>query len=158
MTTFRIVKDKNNPFVMVNKNLIHDSALSYKAKGILIYLLSKPNDWHVYETEITKHSRDGLKAVRSGIKELIKQGYIHRIRTRSKHGKFTGWQYFVYEEPCESTVPTEVPKTEDGKRHITNINNTNTENELPVRNWIESKTGYKMPDERWDVIRHKAAK
>lgn len=123
MATYRVVKDKDNPYLMMNKYGLQDKNLSWKAKGILAYLLSLPDDWQIYETEITEHSSDGIKATRSGIKELIDAGYIQRERLRNDEGKFSGYEYRVYE------VPTESPKTENGfsengERHTTNINLT----------------------------------
>jgi hypothetical protein len=129
MSVFRIQKDKENPYVMLNKEFLNDARLAWKSKGLLAYLLSLPDDWQIYEEEITKHSKDGIKSTRAGIKELIETGYIIRQQTRNEKGKFTGYEYCVYE------VPTVMPKTENGlsenrkpenrKRHTTNNNFTN---------------------------------
>ncbi|EJD8529897.1 replication protein, partial [Staphylococcus pseudintermedius] len=51
MATFRVYKESGN-FVTVHKDFIHDSNISWKAKGILLYLLSRPDDWQIYETEL----------------------------------------------------------------------------------------------------------
>lgn len=51
MAIFRVYKESGN-FVTVNKDFIHDPNLSWKAKGILLYLLSRPDDWQIYETEL----------------------------------------------------------------------------------------------------------
>ena len=58
MAVFRVYKESGN-FVTVHKSFIHDDNLSWKAKGILLYLLSRPDDWRIYETELNKHSSDG---------------------------------------------------------------------------------------------------
>jgi hypothetical protein len=45
--------------------------MSWKARGILIYMLSLPDDWEVHLSEIAKHSeKDGRDSFASGIKEL----------------------------------------------------------------------------------------
>lgn len=49
MAVFRVYKESGN-FVTVHKNFIHDDNLSWKAKGILLYLLSRPDDWQIYES------------------------------------------------------------------------------------------------------------
>ena len=77
---YRVAKDKNNPYVMINKALLKDEGLSWKAKGILSYLLSLPDDWQIYESELQNHASDGIDSLRSGIQELIQHGYIHRKR------------------------------------------------------------------------------
>lgn len=118
MSIFRVQKSKSNPYVMINKNMLKNKVLSWKAKGILSYLLSLPDDWKIYESEIALHAGDGIKGTRTGIKELINAGYIVRQKKREK-GKFQGYEYDVYEV---STVclKTENGKTENGKRHTTN--------------------------------------
>ncbi|BCU51793.1 hypothetical protein JCM2421_05650 [Staphylococcus auricularis] len=133
MTIFRIHKESGN-FVTVNKDFINDSNLSWKAKGILLYLLSKPDDWQIYETELVKHSIDGLSGVKSGIKELEETGYIQRNRKRDSKGRLKEYEYAVYERPNHirfSNVgktyigKTNVGKTYIGKSHTTNNYNTN---------------------------------
>jgi DnaD/phage-associated family protein len=100
MAIFRVRKTKDNPYIMINKFGIYDNRLSYKAKGILVYLLSRPDNWIFYEDEIVSHSSDGKDSVRSGIKELINYGYITRQKKREA-GKFAGYEYIVYEAPVD---------------------------------------------------------
>jgi ABC-type lipopolysaccharide export system ATPase subunit len=65
----RIQKKRNN-FVMLDKGFLDDPRLSFKAKGILAYLLSKPDNWKVIVKDLINHSQDGKKAVYSGLREL----------------------------------------------------------------------------------------
>jgi len=125
MSTFRKAKNKQNPFVMVDKVWINNPNLSAKAKGILLYLLSKPDDWIVYESDITNHMRDGLKSIKAGIKELMDQHHLHRMKVRDSSGRFRGYDYTVYENPCATTQSTEVPFSDNGERHTTNNDLTN---------------------------------
>ena len=41
------VRKRPNNFVMLDKTFLEDDRLSFKAKGILAYLLSKPDNWKV---------------------------------------------------------------------------------------------------------------
>ncbi|MEJ7542635.1 conserved phage C-terminal domain-containing protein [Staphylococcus intermedius] len=135
MATFRVYKESGN-FVTVHKDFIHDSNISWKAKGILLYLLSRPDDWQIYETELEQHSTDGLSGLKSGIKELEEIGYIQRNRKRDKSGRLNGYEYLVYEQPHHirfsnvgKTVngKTNNGKTVNGKSHTTNNNSTNND-------------------------------
>lgn len=131
MAVFRVYKESGN-FVTVHKSFIHDDNLSWKAKGILLYLLSRPDDWQVYETELNKHSSDGRDSLRTGIKELEQAGYIHRTRKRNEKGQLKEYEYQVFEQP------TQIEKNHVGKSHLgnsnlgksntTNNNNTNNNN------------------------------
>ena len=44
-TIFRVDKDKQNPYVIINKQVFEDPSISLKAKGVIGYLLSKPDNW-----------------------------------------------------------------------------------------------------------------
>lgn len=119
MPTYRVNKNKDNPYVMMNKEFLSDDRLSYKGKGILSYLLSKPDNWKVYENDLVNQSKGGITSVRSGLKELEELDYIHRTQMRTKEGKFDGYNYDVFEVPItkedynnkDSTV-LENPKTD----------------------------------------------
>lgn len=99
MATFRIQKNCENPYVMLDKFSINDAALSWKAKGLLAYLLSKPDDWKVYERDIIAHAKDSRDSVRTGLKELEGAGYIVREQTRNRQGRFAEKRYQVFERP-----------------------------------------------------------
>ena len=101
MPTYRTVKNKSNPYVMLNKVFLEDPRISYKAKGLLARLLSKPDDWIVYEIELTRAAIDGRDSVRSALKELMQAGYIRRSRQRDDKGMFRQVDYEVHELPVE---------------------------------------------------------
>ncbi|PTL09372.1 replication protein [Staphylococcus gallinarum] len=135
MATFRVFKESGR-FVTVHKDFIHDDNLSWKAKGILLYLLSRPDDWQVYETEIVKHSSDGLSGLKSGIKELEQVGYIQRNRKRDDKGRLKEYEYLVYEQPNHirfsnvgktNVGNSYIGKTYVGESHTTNNNSTNND-------------------------------
>ena len=57
------VRKRPNNFVMLDKTFLEDDRLSFKAKGILAYLLSKPDNWKVIVGNLVKYSKDGKSAV-----------------------------------------------------------------------------------------------
>ncbi|MHA4769409.1 DnaD domain protein [Staphylococcus capitis] len=132
MATYRVKKESGN-FVTIHKGFIQDSNLSWKAKGLLLYLLSRPDDWQIYETELIKHTSDGLSSLKSGIKELEKTGYIERKRKRDDKGRLKEYEYEVFEQPYHmrnsyvgktNVGNSNVGKTYVGKSHTTNNNST----------------------------------
>lgn len=74
------------------------------ARGLLIFLLGKPDHWQISvdhlrkETETSRKptGRDGIYAM---LEELIAEGYIKRTQARSEDGKMAGFDYIVYDEP-----------------------------------------------------------
>ena len=97
----KLINKCEKNFTTISNHLIYNTDLSFKAKGLLIYMISRPENWIFYETEIAKNSRDGLSSIRSGIQELITQGYIVRHRIRLQDGTFKGSEYWIYDTPGE---------------------------------------------------------
>lgn len=104
---------RENPYVMIDKYGLNDERLSWKAKGLLAYLLSKPDDWQVYESDLIKRASDGRDSVRTGLRELQKFGYISRKQIRGENGSFAHMEYTVYERPI--TIDDTEKTTADGK-------------------------------------------
>ena len=119
--------NKKENFTSIHNKLINDSRISLKAKGIMLYMLSKPENWKYNPKEIAKNSKDGLDSVYSGIKELIEAGYISR--TRHSDGTV---DYFVFEDVEENDIidfsKKENPNWENPNRENPNRENPNREN------------------------------
>jgi hypothetical protein len=98
-TIFRINKNKDNPYVMMDKRPLENPILSYKAKGILAYLLSRPDGWEVNITDLTNHAPDGASAVRSGVNELREVGHVVYKRIRNDKKQIIKWLIEVHEYP-----------------------------------------------------------
>jgi hypothetical protein len=112
---------KNN-FTVINNNILRNQSLSWKAKGILCYLLSLPDDWNLNLAQLQDQSIDGRDKLRTGIKELENAGYVKHTHVRLENGQFSHHEWMIYEEPI--TLPlTENPKTENPK-----MDNPQTEN------------------------------
>jgi len=94
----RTSKDKNHPFVLVDKGFLNNNKLSLKAKGLLTLMLSHPDDWSFYMENISEMSSDGKASHVSAMKNLIEQGYIEKQQARTG-GKFCGVIYTVIENP-----------------------------------------------------------
>lgn len=133
MAIFRVIKDRENQYVMINKEFLENKNLSLKAKGLLTYLLSLPDNWQIYESELQEHSKDGIDSTRSAIKELIDNGYIERNRSRNEKGELQAYNYNVYEKPIHIGF-SKVGKPKVGKSNTTNnnSNNNNITNSLIV--------------------------
>lgn len=82
----------------INTAFVNDKKISLKAKGILIYLLSKPDDWKAQIFDIAQNSIDGEKSIRSGLKELVLAGYAKLEAKPKVEGQFQGKHYIVSDE------------------------------------------------------------
>lgn len=101
-------KRKTN-FTIIGNTGLKDKRLTLKAKGLLAYMLSLPDDWTFYETELTKHSKDGRDAIRSALRELEGAGYLVRNQEREDSGKFGQKEWKVWDEPLTDEPLTENP-------------------------------------------------
>lgn len=105
-------------FYTVNKDLSEDTGLSWAARGMLIFLLGKPDNWEVSVEHLIKQTKgsskpSGRDAVRGIIKELIDVGYMKADIRRQEGGTFNGMAYVVHEIPVKPEAEQEVPKTEN---------------------------------------------
>ena len=95
---FRV--EHRDKYTVTDNATPQDTRLSWKARGVLWYLLSMPDDWQVYETALANQSdKDGIRIVRAAIAELIGYGYIERRQKRNERNQFSGYEYIVYESP-----------------------------------------------------------
>ncbi|WP_410973928.1 DnaD domain protein [Bacillus pacificus] len=122
MATFRVNKSKN--YTTINNTGLRDERLSWKAKGILAYILSLPDDWVFYMEEIATHAKDKISSLYSGMKELKKYGYVKRFPVKDEKGKIIKWETIVYEVPQE-----ENPHVENPQMDIPHMENPHIENQ-----------------------------
>jgi hypothetical protein len=123
-TIFRTMKDADNPFVMIDRRPIENPVLSWKAKGILTYLLSRPDNWIVRLGDLVKRSPDGVHAIRGAIKELQAAGHVSRREIR-ENGRFVRYELEVYELPFTSRPLTSFPHAEKPLAENRTLNDTN---------------------------------
>lgn len=88
-------RKREKSYVVIENSMFEDSRISYKAKGILGYLLTKPDGWIVKIPDLINHGMDGEKSLRAGLKELKTYGYLTYYRTKNGKGEFNGiiWEY-----------------------------------------------------------------
>ena len=92
----RVQKNKENPYVMINKSCLNDTNLSWAAKGLHSYLLSLPDDWEIYVDELIKHTSAGRDHTYRVVNELLEHGYMEKVQYRCE-GKILGLNYTVFE-------------------------------------------------------------
>lgn len=98
-----IVRRAGRPrrFTVVDNTTIEDSRLTWEARGMLIYLLSKPDDWSTNREHLAGQAPNGLTVVRRVLAELETCGYLVRHRTRGEDGRIQ-WEATIYESPAQT--------------------------------------------------------
>lgn len=124
----RIKKQYQKGFTTVDNVVLNDTNLSWKAKGLFVYLWSQSDEWDFYETEVAKHSTDGIASLKAGLKELETTGYLKRERKRNEHGHFKENEWILSEQPMLENRMLDNPTYEKrilDNRTLTNTNNNN---------------------------------
>lgn len=105
-TTIRTPKHEGSKFVAISRDTAQDSLLSFEARGVLFYLLSKPNDWIAQPKDIQNAGglkpngkpRIGRDKAEQILRELRAAGYLVVEYERDEYGKFICKTERLYEE------------------------------------------------------------
>lgn len=79
----------------------NDPTLSFSAKGMLWYLLSKPEEWEAKMSTLFHASTDGEHATRTAFRELEEAGYVRRVKSYSSTTGRFAYDYIVFDSPSQ---------------------------------------------------------
>lgn len=145
-----------DPFARIPNALLADCRLSWKAKGILCYLLSKPENWVARVADIENHGSDGETVVRTALLELRSLGYAQLQRVTDLRGRITGTRLLVADSqkftPSTDEVkikedPASVKNPSEGSLGLENHHLSNTEGTKTEKTSCGSETLPDLPDE-----------
>lgn len=133
--------EHNENFTRIQNQLITDVRISVEARGLMVFILSLPNDWSFSIRGIASQTGLGVSVVERLITELKKYGYAKSEIIRDK-GRIVGssWEFYeipYIDLPCTATpysvLPytaepcTVLPYTEnEGTYKLLNIQTTNS--------------------------------
>ena len=79
-------------WTVIRNEVIGDDRLSFKATGVLVYILSKPDHWQTSTAHLATVKKEGLDAIRTAMTELERAGYVKRRRYQDTLGR---WKYDI---------------------------------------------------------------
>jgi len=105
-----IVRSKrpDKHYTVLGNDIIRDQRLSWRARGILVYLLSMPENWKTTASWLTANGQEGRDAVRIALSELETIGYLKRQKHQDDRGRWSTATY-VYDYPQN---PQQLPTPE----------------------------------------------
>lgn len=133
----KVEKIRRKGFTVISNDVLNNTALSWKAKGLFAYLWSQSDLWDFYEVEVLKHSTDGRASLRTGLKELEEHGYLKRYRNRDDKGILRESKWILSEQPMFDFPKLDKPTLDYptlDNRTLTNTNYNNTNNNNTDRN------------------------
>lgn len=101
-------------FVQIRNDVVRDRRLSYKARGLLAYMLSFPDNYRITSDALSDASDvDGRGAVLSGLAELRKAGYLVTETLRDEKGTFAKKSH-IFDKPQSRPGPmnADLPKSD----------------------------------------------
>lgn len=91
--------ERADRYTVIPNVTLEDRTLSFKALGLLVYLLSKPDHWRVDREQLAVTHADGVTSVRSALRELAAAGYLVTEPARDRQGRLAGKEAVVYDRP-----------------------------------------------------------
>lgn len=123
-----ILRNHTQGFTIVNSDILKNPDLKLKERGLLITLLSLPDNWNFSLEGLCMILPDGKAAIRTSLQILEELGYIVRRRLRNEQGQLTGTEWEVYDEPQLDDEPVEeIPEKKKA------VNERNLKKEKPKK-------------------------
>jgi hypothetical protein len=106
-----IIKRKHTgSFAVIPNITANDDQLSIDALGMLVFLLSKPNDWQVNVANLRKRFDIGRDRVYTILKQLETAGYVGKTQPKKgESNQFCAVEYIVFDTP-EAAKSEELPQ------------------------------------------------
>lgn len=94
---FKVSRDRC--YTVVNNTFINDNQLDAREKGLLLVIMSKPDNWDISVEGLRSFCSDDTTSLRKGIQKLEEHGYLLRLNVRNARGNFGSMPYVVFERP-----------------------------------------------------------
>jgi len=69
-------KVRRRSFTMIDNQPVNDPNLRYEDIGLLVYVLSKPDNWFIYKQDLINSHQNGRESVNGILKRLEAHGYL----------------------------------------------------------------------------------
>lgn len=127
MAVFKIEKTKD--YTVMSNYHLRDKNLSLKAKGLLSYMLSLPDDWDYSINGLVAINKESVRAIRNILSELKENNYLVVNKFKNKKGQFE-YEYLIYEKPDIHFVDVDELPMDNSIQINTNKQNTNNKDKI----------------------------
>lgn len=124
-------EDNRINYTKVSNELLKDKELSLSAKGLLITMLSLPDDWSYSTLGLTSIVKESKNTIHRLLKELESKNYLIRKSVRDDKGRFVKYDYIIYELPYPNIRDMELPDMEIRDDNKLNNNKDEIDKTLP---------------------------
>ena len=141
--------------LVIDKSMLEDPRLSFRAKGLLAYLLAHPGIDLSNKRLLTSASLEGMDAVNTAIKELEEAGYLRQIQETVEGGsaRIIGIVYPVSRIPVLEAQPfSKMPDTSDSESAAVGKPSGKTSSNAPAQRIVDQLN--ELRKKAWDWARY----
>lgn len=99
----KLKKKISKDFTTIHNTMLRDTNLGATERGVLLTMLSLPDNWDFSIKGLTSILPDGYTKISTALKNLEKFGYLSRQRIYS-NGRICDWEYIFSDEPIVESV------------------------------------------------------
>ena len=114
----------NDNYIIVSLEILK-SELSDGAVRLLLFMLSRPDDWDFNVKGLASCLGISTGAVSSRLKELQDLGFVTIKKSRTEKGKISSWTWDVYEIPHSKNLNVDYPHSNLPNVDLPNVENLN---------------------------------
>jgi hypothetical protein len=122
-------------FTIIRNDVLRDNRLSYRARGLLAAILSRPDNWSIRAEQLALEGNEGRAAVRTCLKELREFGYLKTTIRKNDKGHFYTEQ-IIFDTP-QSDEAVIQPNSESWTPEDWNPVNEKSESWSPLEEPLE---------------------
>jgi hypothetical protein len=143
-------------FTQIPNSWARDERLGYRAKGILLLLMSHQNGWKISLEHLANDGPDGITAVRTAIAQLQESGYLTRNTIRNDKQQIEASEW-ILQDPFEK-----VENLTSENLTLENLQENLTSENLTLKNTRYKEDNRKLIlsafDKFWEVYPRKIGK
>lgn len=109
---------RKETYTNIDNKVINDTSLDWRDLGLLVYLLSKVDNWSINTEHLAKQRKLGRDGIYASLKAICNAGYASK-----KPNPKGGWDWVISDEKSELAIKT--PPTPE---YMPNRENPHTEN------------------------------
>lgn len=139
-------------FTQIRNDVLRDDRLSYRARGVLAVILSRPDNWATNSEELARSGKEGRDAIRTALQELEDAGYLLREKRQDSQGRWATHQV-IYDTPHLDAQPAlfSSPGT-DSQASVNQASDSQASKEHPEEHSLPTEGAEPKPKAPADLI------
>lgn len=117
---------RRDNFVVIGNEVIQDNRMTIEARGVLVFLLSLPQDWVIRKNDLQKRLAVSRRTIDRCFDEMKQCGYLCETDFVKKDGKFDGKGYLIYDYSIYKNAP-EMYSTDAQDEHRDELTDVHSE-------------------------------